>query len=139
MSDLSFALDAEHAGTRVQPDGVDGLQDGFQLPGWIWQAMICAYAVFFLAITAATGRDGHAVFVIVISACFAAVYFGLASVLGAVKGRERPSPLSRRGGVLQTCYGPMDRGAVAAQILTVPACIAFFAVAILVIRSVTGG
>ncbi len=139
MSELQTRL-AEKAAMEVSGrHETGGVQDGFQIPGWIWSAMIAAYVVFFLAIAVATGRDGAARFVIVISIGFAVVYFSLAAILGSVKGHERRSPISLPSGVLQTYCGPMSRGAVAAQILTVPACIAFFAVAILTIRTLVLG
>lgn len=139
MSDLESRLAAKAALEQMDRQETGGVQHGFQLPGWIWQAMIAAYVVFFAAITAATGRDGPALFAIVVSVGFASIYFSLAFTLASVKGRERRSPLHARDGVLQTWCGPMDRTAVAAQVLTVPVCLAIFATAIFVIRmSITG-
>lgn len=139
MSDLETRLAAKAALEPADQHETGGLQHGFQLPGWIWRTMIAAYVVFFVAITAATGHDGPALFVIAISVGFAFMYFSLAGVLASVKGRERRSPLSVRGGVLQTWCGPMDRTAVAAQVLTVPVCLAIFAAAILGIRMFVAG
>jgi hypothetical protein len=42
----------------------------FDLPKSIWRVMFLAYAVFFLGITVATGRDRSALFMIVISASY---------------------------------------------------------------------
>lgn len=134
MSDLASRLAEMTAIDNEQRYETGGLQHGFQIPAWIWRAMIAAYAIFFGAIAAATGSDGFTRFVIAISVGFAIVFFSLAAILNSVKGHERRSPLAREQGVLQTFYGPMSRNAVAAQILTVPACLAFFAAAILVIR-----
>jgi hypothetical protein len=115
------------------PHETSGVHHGFQLPGWIWAAMIGAYGLFFAAITAATGRSGIALFSIVISIGYVVIFFGLASMLNGVKGAERPSPL-KDGGLLQTWCGPMDTRTVAGQILVVPFCIALFAVGILIVR-----
>jgi hypothetical protein len=125
---------AAHREALDDPHETSGLQHGFQIPGWIWVTMLSAYTIFFAAIIAAMAHDGETIFVLVVSVGFAVTFFGLAKVLSALKGVERRSPLASRGGVLQTFCGPMSRGAVAAQILTVPACIAFFGLAILVIR-----
>lgn len=35
-----------------------GVQRGFQLPGWIWAAMVGCYAIFFAFILLATGGMG---------------------------------------------------------------------------------
>jgi hypothetical protein len=48
----------------------------FDLPKSIWRTMFLAYAVFFLGITVATGRDRSALFMIVISASYAVMYSG---------------------------------------------------------------
>lgn len=114
------------------------LQDGFQIPPGIWLTMFACYGVFFLAIAAATAWSGHARFAIVVSLFYTAMYFGVARVLGAVGGPERPSPLLRRNGVLQTACGPMDHNAVACQILVVPFGLALFGVGIALIRLTVG-
>lgn len=120
------------------PYEVYGMQAGFQLPRGIWRGMFALYAIFFLGIGAATGRDTATIFMLVISALYALIYFGTASVLHAQKGPEHPSPLDRIGGTLDTWTGPMDRSTVAAQILAVPAGFAFLGVTFLVIRSTAG-
>lgn len=112
---------------------VAGQQDGFQLPGWIWKAMLGCYTVFFVAIALATGRDGSALFAIAISVGYALMYFGLGWRVSRIKGREHPSPLLEKSGVLQTWCGPMDMTAVAGQVLAVPACIALFAVVVMIV------
>lgn len=120
--------------TRLKiPAVVAGQQDGFQLPGWIWKSMLGCYAVFFMAIALATGRDGSALFAIAISVGYAVMYFGLGWWVSRIKGRERPSPLLEKGGVLQTWCGPMDMTSVAGQVLAVPACIALFALAVMIV------
>lgn len=108
---------------------------GFQLPRRVWVGMLASYAVFFVAITVATGGSGHAMFAIVVSILYAAMFFGLARVMARQAGREQTSPLDRHQ-PLQTWCGPMEPGAVYGQILVVPAAIACFAVAIAVIKAV---
>ncbi|MGH6652794.1 MAG: hypothetical protein ACREB7_16845 [Sphingopyxis sp.] len=120
------------------PYEVNGVQAGFQLPGWIWRSMFACYAIFFLGIGAATGRDTATLFMLVISALYALMYFATAGILHAQKGPERASPLERIGGVLDTWTGPMDAGTVAAQILAVPAGFAFLGVTFLVVRATSG-
>lgn len=120
------------------PYEVNGVQAGFQLPGWIWRGMFACYAIFFLGIGAATGRDTATLFMLVISALYALMYFATAGILHAQKGPERASPLERIGGVLDTWTGPMDAGTVAAQILAVPAGFAFLGVTFLVVRATAG-
>ncbi|MBS0482407.1 MAG: hypothetical protein JSR96_09695 [Proteobacteria bacterium] len=111
---------------------------GTGLPGWIWAVMIAEYAVFFTGLMFAVGRDREAVFMLVISIGFAVMYFGTASALFAQKPADRPTAFERGTGDLQTWTGPMSRGAVAAQILTVPGCLAFFGLAMIVIRGFIG-
>ena len=120
------------------PYAVNGVQAGFQLPGWIWRSMFACYAIFFLGIGAATGRDTATLFMLVISALYALMYFATAGIMHAQKGPERASPLERIGGVLDTWTGPMDAGTVAAQILAVPAGFAFLGVTFLVVRATAG-
>jgi hypothetical protein len=114
---------------RVQPEPVD-----LELPGWIWTAMAGCYAVFFAGLIAATGRDGEAIFALVISIAYALIYFGTAGQMFGLRRPPRHSAFARGLGPLQTWTGPMDTRAVAAQILSVPACLAFFGVAIAIIR-----
>lgn len=111
-----------------------GVQDGFQFPGWIWTSMLAAYALFFIAITVATGRSGSALFAIVISIGYTVMFFAVATIIGGVKGHEKPSPLAKRDGVLQTHTGPMNAKTVAGQVLVVPVCIVIFAIGILLVR-----
>jgi hypothetical protein len=105
----------------------------FDLPKSIWWTMFLAYAVFFLAITIATGRDRSALFMIVISAGYTVMYFGTAVVLNAVGASERPETVP---GDIDTATGKLSYGAAFAQILTVPLLIAFFGCAIAVVRAI---
>ena len=109
-------------------------QGGFEQPAWIWTAMLGCYALFFLSILLATGRDGEALFVIIISALYALFYFGVAGVLGALQDTGKASPLKHGDGTLDTWTGPMTRSAVAAQILSVPLALALFGVMFAIIR-----
>lgn len=110
-----------------------GERVGFEVPSGIWTAMIACYGVFIAAILAATA-GGYATFSIVIAVVYLAMFFGVTKLL-VKEGPEQPrSPLERHGGMLRTIYGPLARREVAAQMLVVPVAIAFFGVAVLVIR-----
>jgi hypothetical protein len=112
-----------------------GERIGFQVPPAIWGAMVACYAVFLAALLAATG-GAHAAFAIAVSAIYVAMFFGVSRVL-LRQGPEQPrSPLARSGGMLQTHYGPLGRREVIVQMLVVPMLIAFFGLAVLVIRLV---
>lgn len=104
----------------------------FELPGTVWGAMFACYAVFFAAVTVATGGSGHALFAIAISVLYAAMFFGTALVL-ARQGAAQPSSPLDRAQALPTWTGPMSARAVYGQVLVVPASIALFGVAISVI------
>ncbi|PKP98102.1 MAG: hypothetical protein CVT74_12045 [Alphaproteobacteria bacterium HGW-Alphaproteobacteria-13] len=120
------------------PYETGGSQAGFQLPKWVWNSMFACYAVFFLGIAAATGRDTAAIFAIVISFLYVLMFFGTAGLLNAQKGREHGSPLDRHNGLLETWTGPMDRRSVVAQILAVPIGFAFLGVTFFLIRAASG-
>lgn len=120
------------------PYEVSGMQAGFQLPRWIWRSMFAFYAIFFLGIAAATGRDTGAIFMIMVSALYTLMFFGTSALLHRQKGPEHSSPLDRSDGMLQTWTGPMDRHTVAAQILAVPAGFAFLGVTFFVVRATAG-
>lgn len=122
------------AATPVQPERVD-----LELPGWILGSMAACYGLFFGGLFTASGHDGEAIFAIVISVGYAAMYFGTASILFGMNPPRQPSAFVRRLAPLQTWTGPMDTLAVAAQVLTVPACLAFFGLAAAVIRAAVIG
>lgn len=115
-----------------------GSQAGFQLPRAAWQTMFACYAIFFLGIFAATGRDAATVMMLVISGLYMLMFFGTAKLLHAQKGAEHDSPLDRTDGLLETWTGPMDRRSVAAQILAVPAGFAFLGVTFFITRAAAG-
>jgi hypothetical protein len=105
----------------------------FDLPKSIWRTMFLSYAIFFLAITIATGRDRSALFMIVISGSYAVMYFGTTTVMNAVGAHDRPATVP---GDVETATGKLSYGAAFAQILTVPLVIAFFGCAIAVVRAI---
>lgn len=118
---------AESAAGPVQPEW-----RRFELPGNVWVGMIACYAAFFASITLATGGSGRAVFAIVISMLYTAMFFGVARIIARQAGPDGRSPLVR-GEALQTWCGPMDGKAVYGQILVVPLAVAAFGVGIAVI------
>lgn len=105
----------------------------FDLPKSIWWTMFLPYAIFFLAITIATGRDRSALFMIVISASYTVMYFGTAAAMNAAGAPGRPATVP---GDIDTATGKLSYGTAFAQILTVPLVIAFFGCAIAVIGSI---
>ena len=110
-----------------------GERVGFEVPAWIWGAMVACFAAFLGLLLAATG-GGRAIFAIVISAVYVGMFFGTArAMLGQAPTQPR-SPISRPGGRMETVYGPWTGGEVATQMLLVPATIVFFGVAVLAIR-----
>lgn len=120
------------------PYETGGIQVGFQLPRWVWRTMFGSYAVFFLGLAGATGRDTATRLMIAISILYALMFFGTAALLNRQKGPEHVSPLDRHDGVLPTWTGPMDARSVAAQILAVPIGFAFLGMVFLVVRATAG-
>lgn len=110
---------------------------GFEIPARIWWTMVACYGVLLAALLAATG-GAFATFMIVISAGYVAMYFGTARVMVRQSLPQPRSPLDRTGGKLQTLYGLLSETEVVAQMLTVPATVAFFGIAVLVIRIAVG-
>lgn len=113
------------------------VQPGFQLPRSIWVAMFASYAVFFTAMAFLVDFGAFALFMVVISALYTAMYFGAGSILARLPRLPDPSPLDR-GMPLETWCGPMDRKAVAGQVLIVPMAVAFFGVSVAVISALVG-
>lgn len=128
--DVAPPVEAPRIGERI----------GFQIPARIWATMFACYGLFFAGIIAATGEGGHARFAIVISILYTGMYFGMARILSRLAGKQPDSPLDTQGRadepVLQTCYGPMNGRAVAAQILIVPIALVIFAVGFLIVRMI---
>lgn len=113
----------------VQPEKTD-----LEMPASIWIIMFAAYTIFFGGLIAATARDNGTIFVIMISILYASMYFGCASILFNQNRPEQPSLFSRGLGSLATYTGPMDKGAVVGQVLTIPACMAVFGVTVAIFR-----
>ena len=110
---------------------------GFQLPARVWQIMLSCYGIFFIAIFLATGGSTAARFANVISVLYTTMYFGVARLGARQAGREETSPLDC-GGKLRTWTGPMDRKAVFAQVLVVPATVSLFGIGIWIIVLAVG-
>lgn len=128
----NFSYDETSATTRtvVQPEKTD-----LEMPASIWIAMFAGYTIFFGGLIAAAAHDNGTIFVIIISILYALMYFGCASILFNQNRPEQPSLFSRGLGSLATYTGPMDKGAVVGQVLTIPACLALFGVAIAIYRA----
>ena len=105
----------------------------FDTPKSIWITMFASYAVFFLGLTVATGRDSMTLMMIVISAGYAAIYFGTATVMNNVDQAARPKQVPT---TFSTHTGTISYWAGFAQIMTVPILIAAFSIAVAIIRSV---
>ncbi len=112
--------------------------NALQVPAAIWRVMFGCYGIFLGGLLYATGRDGEALFMIAISVAYTILYFGLSGVLIGLDGHGTRNGRIAAGGYLDTWTGPMSPGAVAAQILTIPVCLAFFGVAVAVIRGLVG-
>lgn len=131
--DLGYALDEPVVGPRLVTPDQPLVQPGFQLPAAVWKAMGACYITFFSAMAGLVGGHGFALFMVAISALYTLMYFGTGSVLARLPGIAAASPLDQ-GQALPTWTGPMDRGAVFAQVLIVPVAIALFGVAVMLVR-----
>lgn len=120
---------------ELVPAPREGERRTFELPASVWKVMVASYAIFLSALLGAMG-GGHAGFAIAISAIYVIMFFGTAHVISRQAPPQPSSPLERSGSVLQTVYGPLARREVFSQVLIVPIVIAFFGVAIAVIRAV---
>lgn len=128
--------------TLVHPESqlpVQGEKTDLEIPNNIWLTMFACYAVFFSALLVATGRDTGAIFMIVISILYAIMYFGVGSVLFNQNRPANRSLFAKGIGPLMTNTGPMSKGSVAGQILTIPFCFALFGLSIAVFRSMIFG
>ena len=110
---------------------------GFELPASLWMGMLGCYAIFFIAITLATGGSGAARFAIIISVLYTMMFFSVSSIISALGGEQPPSPVERTGW-LQTWCGPMESRSVYAQILIVPLALVVFGLGMLVVIKVFG-
>ena len=130
---LPPVVPAEQNDNEAVTELLAGEQRGFEIPTRLWIGMLGCYAVFISALLFATG-GGESTLNIFVSAFYMVMFFGLVGLLVRHGPRQGRSPLDRSGRVLQTLYGPLREREVAAQMLVVPLCVAFFGVAILVIR-----
>jgi hypothetical protein len=130
---LPPVLPAEHNDNEAATELLAGEQRGFEVPGRLWLAMVACYGVFLSALLVATG-GGESTLNIAISAFYMIMFFGLVKLLVRHGPKQARSPLDGPNRVLQTLYGPLEEREVAAQMLVVPLCVAFFGIAILVIR-----
>ena len=112
----------------------EGERKMFELPANIWIAMVGCYGIFLAALLAATG-GASATFAIAISAVYVVMFFGTARALLRQAPPQPRSPLERSGAVLSTAFGPVGHGEVLAQVLIVPAAVAFFGIAIAIISA----
>lgn len=143
--DIAAVVHADEQSPRaklVHPESqlpVQGEKTDLEIPNYIWLTMFVCYAVFFGALLVATGRDTGAIFMIVISILYAIMYFGVGSVLFNQNRPANRSLFAKGIGPLMTNTGPMNKGPVAGQILTIPFCFALFGLSIAVFRSMIFG
>jgi hypothetical protein len=130
---LPPVVPAEHNDNEAAAELPGGEQRGFEVPTRLWVGMVGCYAVFLSALLFATG-GGESTLNIAVSAFYMVMFFGLVKLLVRHGPKQGRSPLDGPSRTLQTLYGPLGEREVAAQMLVVPLCVAFFGVAILVIR-----
>jgi hypothetical protein len=134
---LPPVVPAEQNDNEIAVELLGGEQRGFEIPARLWIAMLACYGVFLSALLIATG-GGESTLNIAICAIYMIMFFGLVKVLVRQGPKQGRSPLDGPSRTLQTLYGPLQEREVAAQMLVVPLCVAFFGVAILVIRVCVG-
>jgi hypothetical protein len=136
--EASISVDGPFAETNNRVVPLHPASNDIEIPGTIWRIMFICYGIFFGGLLIATGRDTEALMMIIISIGYAIMFFGLGSILVGLDGdTDRPSKPGDDP-VLHTWCGPMSRTAVAAQVLTIPICFAFFGMTIAVIRIAIG-
>lgn len=122
------------AGKQIHAGSVQAETTDLEIPSGVWVAMFVSYAIFFGGLMIATGRETGAIFMIVISILYAIMYFGVAGILFTQNLPVNRSLFTKGLGPLITNTGPMGKAAVLGQILTIPFCLAFFGVAIAILR-----
>lgn len=130
LAEPLFPIPLNDNDTAIAP--LEGERLMFELPRGVWRVMFTCYAVFLIALLAATG-GAHAGFAIAISAIYVTMFFGTAKVMLGQGPKQPGSPLNNSSGRLQTIYGPLARSEVFGQVLVVPAAVAFFGIAVAVI------
>jgi len=128
--ELVFPLPLNDNETTIAPQEGERLM--FELPRGVWRVMFACYAVFLIALLAATS-GAHTGFAIAVSAIYVTMFFGTANVMLGQGPKQPASPLNNSGGRLQTIYGPLARSEVFGQVLIVPAAVAFFGIAVAVL------
>lgn len=123
---------SEQAPAKAQPE-----LRTFGLPSWIWTAMLACYATFFGGLLIATGSDGGALMMIIISVLYTGMYFGTAGILSGLGNAINGNRNSQwKDGRLQTISGDLELSAVASQVLVVPAMFALFGMAIAIMVAI---
>ena len=110
----------------------------FELPKGVFVAMGAAYAAFVAEMAVAFGGGEGMPLLFVICVVYMAMYLGIPAVFGKVDTGIRQPSLDwarLRASGLDTIDGRVSAGGVLAQVLIVPACLAAFGLAILVIVS----
>lgn len=126
------ALDLRDYGHSLDPAMLALLEpaalpdNSFEFPGWIWRAMGLAYGAFFAGLWLATAHGTAAIFALVVSIGYTAMYFGTALILVRQNLPARRSAFARGLGHLPTWTGPMSQRAVAGQVLAIPLALALF-------------
>jgi hypothetical protein len=108
----------------------------FELPKAVFVAMGAAYAAFVAEMAVAFGGGEGMPLVLAICVVYMAMYLGIPAVFGRVDTGIRQPLLDwarLRSSGLDTIDGRVSAGGVLAQVLIVPACLAAFGLAILVI------
>jgi hypothetical protein len=108
----------------------------FELPKGVFVAMGAAYAAFIVEMAVAFGDGSGMPLVLAICVVYMAMYLGIPAVFGKVNTGMRQPRLDwarLRASGLDTIDGRVGAGGVLAQVLIVPACLAAFGLAILVI------
>jgi hypothetical protein len=102
-----------------EPPDRRGEVTSFAMPRGIWGVMFASYAM--------------ALFMVLISAGYALIYFGTATLMDRVDRASRARMMLRS---FDTLTGPLSYGAGFAQILTVPIIVAMFGIAVATIWAV---
>ena len=135
---MDFQIESGHAATAEIIANLPEISHGrnfpaheirtFDLPSSVWRAMFACYAVFFIALFAATGRGTAALFALVVSVGYAVMFFATAAILNRVSAPDRATlPKVWESARMDTNTGWMSSTAVNAQILVVPVSLALFA------------
>jgi hypothetical protein len=138
FTDLLPALvPVEHNDNQDAAELPSGEKRGFEIPPRLWIAMVACYGVFLGTLLVATG-GGESTLNIAVAAFYMVMFFGIVKLLVQHGPEQGRSPLDGPARKLQTLYGPLKEREVAAQMLVVPLCVAFFGIAILIIRLCVG-